>query len=187
MAKAPPIDPVADIAAMIAERKIEDRVIYGHTHLSDIASGAVPIPVTDRVRLKTLAFVLRCQPFYLYKIVKDWNAHQAGEPIEERAPPVKQHDWIALAEKASAADAAKQAAAAAKKAADAAKAAALPKKQCTHCKEEKPITEFYEHGGRCKVCHRARARAYQASHRKPKRKLPGVTLCGTYWAPPSEV
>jgi hypothetical protein len=155
---------------MIAERHIEDKIVYGRTWLSDVAEGRSPIPVADRKRLRTLAFALHCQPFYLDRIVREWNAFQAGEAIEPKPKPKKQHDPQKIVEKAKAADAAR---------------ATLPRKLCTACGQEKPITEFYEHGAQCKVCRRAKVTVYRETHPKPKRKLPGVILNGVYWPPPT--
>jgi hypothetical protein len=168
-----PIDPVADIAAMIRERRLADRIVYGRTWLYDVAEGRSPIPLDNRGRMRTLAFALGCEARYLDRIVSEWTAHQAGVPIEEpaAAPAPKQHDRAKLTQKALAADAQK---------------GALPTKVCSGpCGQLLPITEFYQHGGQCKACRRARATAYREAHPKPKRRLPGVVLNGTYWPPPT--
>jgi hypothetical protein len=174
MTKAPPINPTEDIRAMIRERRIDDRILYARTYLSDVASGAAPIPVTDRTRLRTLAHALGCEPRYLDRVVAEWRSYQAGVPIEEpAAAPAPRHDRdrAKLTQKAITADAQK---------------ATLPRKTCTGpCRQLLPITEFYQHGGQCKACRRARATAYREAHPKPKRRLPGVVLNGTYWPPPT--
>jgi hypothetical protein len=156
---------------MIRERRLADRIVYGRTWLYDVAEGRSSLPLDNRSRMRTLAFALGCEVRYLDKLVAEWTTHQAGEAIKpEPSPPVKQHDRAKLTQKALAADAAK---------------GALPTKVCTGpCRQLLPITEFYQHGGQCKTCRRARATAYREAHPK-KRKLPGVVLCGTYWAPPT--
>jgi hypothetical protein len=163
-----PLDPVADIAAMIRERRIPDRVIYGHVYLSDLAEGREPIP-SDRKRLHILAHALGCEARYLDRIVAEWTAFKSGKP--KPAPEPKQHDPAQLVEKALAADAQK---------------ATLPTKVCTGpCGLEKPISDFYAKGAQCKECRRAKANTYRETHRK-KRPLPGViSWSGTYWGPPT--
>ena len=81
----PIVDPCADIRAMMVERGISDRLVYNKTWLSHITSGAVPIPVNDRRRLRMLAEVLRCEVRYLDKIVAEWNAFKTGRSRRAQA------------------------------------------------------------------------------------------------------
>lgn len=37
-------------------------------------------------------------------------------------------------------------------------------KQCTKCKVEKPLTEYYKRIGKCKTCHKAHIRQYQLNN-----------------------
>ena len=109
-----------------------------------------------------LAEVLRCEVRYLDKIVAEWNAFKLAKPSTNLTRTAIQFGTAVLqaklVEKAITADAAR---------------ATLPRKLCTACGQEKPITEFYEHGAQCKVCRRAKVTAYRETHPpKPKRKLP---------------
>jgi hypothetical protein len=83
-AKSPPIDPRADLAAMMRERRIADRIVFNDVSLSDIAEGREPIPSKGQ-HLRSLCLALGCQPYYIDRIVREWRAFH-GEAVEPAAP-----------------------------------------------------------------------------------------------------
>jgi hypothetical protein len=177
----PPIDPAADVAAMMAERGIADRILWQRVWLSDIAQGRVAIPLGNPQHLRTLALALGCQPYYLTRLVHEWRAFH-GEDVES-APAVaptkvcdgcsaarpiavyakgdricnacraeKRQRKAALTEKVKAELEAKAAARVAARE-EAIVAATLPTKVCWSCGETKLKTEYYGRYDRsCKKC-----------------------------------
>jgi hypothetical protein len=161
-----PIDPCAEVAALMVERGISDRIVYSRVWLSQITSGAVPIPINDRRRLRMLAEVLRCQPFYLDKIVKEWREH-IGDPLPEPKPPRRRTVWVDDAEKTIAAE----------KPAPAPKAKPAPVQQpdhicCDTCHVTRPIAEYHlkTSTSTCRICLAAAKDIRIAARRAERRK-----------------
>ena len=146
-----PIDPVADIAAMVRERGISDHVLWHQVRLSDITERRVAIPQNPQ-HLRTLAHHLKCQPFYLIRLIQQWNAYQAAPAVEPEPAPAPPSDWRAVA--------------AQKTAERAAKRASMPARQCTQCGVEKAEVDYYARDRTCRTCRLALNCQYKARQKQ---------------------